>query len=303
MVLNDARTAMQAAVALVEQPMQKYYSDYLVWQTAQEMKDTSAKEPTRPDVKQLAEGAGLPYRTTGMIDILQVIRTPLGRSRTQTGEGFAERAFSDSLQLFQPVRTLDFDFTAAKISEFLIWKTEAKKSYVPELSEVRDEVVAVWKKEKAEKLAEAAANDIANKLKASTDADAWKAALEEQQLPLVIKPSLFTWMTGAAQMNPFLSEVEGIDTAGPEFMQKVFSTPAGEVGAAANAPKTIYYAFKAIEFLPEKAELEKRFSEDTIRGSYRALAFDDARDTFVAWYTEIEKELDVQWVTPEDQLN
>ena len=303
MVLAAARQQMQAAVDSVEKPMQTYYSEYLVYQTAKEMKDSSAKEPVRPDVKKLAEAAGLPYRATGLNDITSMIQTPLGRSRLQSGEGFAERAFSDNLQLFQPARTIDFDFTAGKISEFLVWKTASRNVFVPKLDEVRQEVIDAWKKAKAEKLAEANAADIAAKLKDATGEDAWKSVVGEAQLPLVVKPALFTWMTSNPQFRPFLSDVPGIDTAGPEFMEKVFATPAGQTVVVSNAPKTAFYAVKVVEFLPDVAELEKRFVADTTQSGPRSIAFTDAETLFADWYAGVEKELDVRWVVPLEQLN
>jgi hypothetical protein len=163
--------------------------------------------------------------------------------------------------------------------------------------------VAAWKKQKAEKLAEAAAAELAKKLQTATGEDAWKSVVKEEQLPLVFKPTLFTWMSGANQFNPFLSEVEGVDTAGPEFMQKVFSTTAGQSGVAPNGPRTIYYVYRVLEFLPEATELEKRFSTDTVQGAARSLAFNDAQEMFASWYSEVEKELDVKWVASDAELD
>ena len=304
LVLTSARETMQTAVATVERPMQKYYTDFSVHQVAVEMKDPSAKEaPVRPDVKRLAEAAGLPYRQTGMIDIVEIIRTPLGRSRAMSGESFADQVFSDKLTLFQPIRSMDFDFTAGKVSEFLVWKVEDKKPYIPSLADVRDEVVKAWKKEKAEKLAETDASAIVTKLKTSGGTEGWKAVLSETQLPLLVQPTLFTWMSGADQFNPFLTEVEGIDTAGPEFMQKVFATPANEMVVTTNGPRTVYYAVKVVEFLPAQTELEKRFASDTVQTAPRTIAFSDAQEMFATWYGDIEKELEVQWSGQEDQLD
>lgn len=303
MVLPLAREKMEAAVASIQKPMLQYFTEYGSYKVALEMDASVAKEPTKPDIKKLAEAAGLPYRQTGMVDIMELIRTPLGRSRSTSGETFAEKVFTDDLALFQPFRTLDFDFTAGKISEFLVWKLESKPSYVPSLSDVREQVVTAWKKQKAEKLAEEAAGELSKKLQAATGDEAWKSVVKEEQLPLVFKPTLFTWMSGANQFNPFLSEVEGVDTAGPEFMQKVFSTSAGQSGVAPNGPRTVYYVYRVIEFLPDTAELEKRFATDTVQGSSRALAFGDAQEMFAAWYGELEKELEVTWVASDDQLD
>jgi len=303
MVLPIAREKMEAAVASIQKPMLQYFTEYGSYKVAMEMDASVAKEPTRPDIKKLAEAAGLPYSQTGMVDIAALIRSPLGRSRSTSGETFAERVFTDDLGLFQPFRTSDFDFTAGKISEFLVWKLETKKPYIPELAEVRDEVVAAWKKQKAEKLAEADAAELAKKLAAGTGDDVWKSVVKEEQLPLVVKPTLFTWMTGANQFSPFLSEVEGVDTAGPEFMQKVFATTAGQSGVAPNGPRTIFYVYRVVEFLPEAAELEKRFSTDTIQGSARTLAFNDAQEMFSSWYGELEKELEVKWAASDEELD
>lgn len=305
MVLPLARKTLEDAVTTIQKPMLQYFTEYGSYKVALEMDPKAAKEPTRPDIKKLAEAAGLPYRQTGMIDVLAVLDTPLGRSQTTSGQSFSQGVFSNELSLFQPMRSFAIDFSAPQMqmSEFLFWKTDSKAPFIPKLEEVREQVVAAWKKQKAEKLAEEAAAELAKKLQAATGEDAWKSVVNEDQLPLVFKPTLFTWMSGANQFNPFLSEVEGVDTPGPDFMQKVFATSAGKSGVAPNAPKTVFYVYRVIEFLPDAAELEKRFSTDTVQGSARTLAFGDAQEMFAGWYSELEKELEVKWSVPDDELN
>ena len=302
MVVPLARQKMEEAYTKLQRAMTQYFTEYGAYDVALKMDPKIAKKPTRPDIKKLAEEVGLPYRQTGMVTIVDLFDTPLGRSGTLSGESFAQRVFSNDLQLFQPYRTMNFTDLSKGLSEFLVWKIEAKEPYTPALADVREEVVKAWKKQKAEKLAEAAALEISKKLQAASGEDAWKSVLKEEQLSLVFKPTLFTWMSGASQFNPFVSDVEGVDTAGPEFMQKIFATAAGQAGVAANQPRNVFYAYRVLEFLPESTELEKRFAADTIQGGPRTLAFSEAQEMFAAWYGEVEKELEVKWIASDAEL-
>ncbi len=57
-----------------------------------------------------------------------------------------------------------------------------------------------------------------------------RAFLDTQQQTLLINPVPFTWMTPPREMfaPAQITFVQGLDSVGNDFMQKVISTPAGQ---------------------------------------------------------------------------
>jgi hypothetical protein len=95
----------------------------------------------------------------------------------------------------------------------------------------------------------AAAEELAARIrKGESVADAAKSISGAK----VIETDPFSWMTHGELRSrmeaptgpPMLSEVEGVDNAGHDFMEKVFSLKPGEVGVALNHPQTYVYVVK-----------------------------------------------------------
>src|SRR5690606_19698439 len=113
-------------------------------------------EPARPNLKQLAEEAGLTYGVTGMTDSFKLVQTQFGKSSIRQDEaglsgGVANAAMSQQLPLFQPLQSSYFDqevFQQGRIPEFfqyIFWKTEEQPIQIPQLADVRAQVVDYWK--------------------------------------------------------------------------------------------------------------------------------------------------------------
>ncbi len=94
--------------------------------------------------------------------------------------------------------------------------------------------------------------------------------------------------------------VQGLDSVGNEFMQKVFSTPVGQFTVAPNAGLNTYYVIRVAELTPSVEELRQNF--ETSRGRARQLAFPERERMFSDWYQNIERKLNVQWVAADDML-
>ena len=101
-------------------------------------------------------------------------------------------------------------------------------------------------------------------------------------------------------MEPRLSEVEGVDQPGEQFMRAVFSLPQGGVGVAANEPQTIVYVVQLAEYARPLDELRRDFAaEQPMR--YLGVAREDQRQLYLAWLDKVEKAADVHWLRPADQ--
>jgi hypothetical protein len=137
---------------------------------------------------------------------------------------------------------------------------------IPELAEVRDEVVRAWKLQQAADLAQKHAEELA---KQAQDANQPLAdVFAGDQSVEVIRTDPFSRYTGgevffaggSRQQQPFrLSEPSGIVAAGPDFMEKVFSLNEGEVGAILNHDHSIAYVVRVAEH---------QFPRDELRNAY-----------------------------------
>src|SRR5690606_18836001 len=130
---------------------------------------------------------------------------PFGLSnirQDQSGFGgmVANAVMSPAIDLFKPLQSSYFDQAAlmqGKNPEFLqyvFWKTEQRPAYVPELSEVREEVLDFWKRKQARELAAQEAQALAAKVETSPDAT-WDQALSAAQQALLVQTDPFSWMT------------------------------------------------------------------------------------------------------------
>ena len=159
-------------------------------------------------------------------------------------------------------------------NQYLVWKIEQQPARVPQLAEVRDDVVRAWKVLEARKPALARANALAETARKDTLTLAELA--ERDELPIE-KPEPFSWLTYGAMsaMNtripPRLSEVKGIEDGGDDFMRVVFRQPEKGVAVAFNNPQTICYVIQVSEFEPGTEVLRRSFLADDYRTYARVL--------------------------------
>ena len=171
------------------------------------------------------------------------------------------------------------------------------------VGQVRDEVVGVWRHRQALKLAQKEAEAIAEKARKR------KAPLKDQFGNKVKLTNQFSWMTSFDQnigmAQPFImdSQIEGVDQAGEDFKETVFSLDfeKGEVGVALNQPKTAAYV---IRILYETADKENRTigllragPPDRVIGQ---LASRQDNKEYLDWLQSVEKEMQLEWVETDD---
>lgn len=303
MAMQVVQQQLQAKMTKIENEMTRYAADLQEERLANE-NNMKLDKPVRPiDLKKLAEEEGLQYGSSGMSDGFRLATTPIGRSMIGN-QSLVNSIMNPNVEIYRPVRSMFIDMgnaTEPDFQEFISWKTKDQPAYTPDLSSIREEVDAAWKARQARKLASDHAESLADKLRKSGD-EAWKSVLTTEQQSLMIPPPPFTWMSPPREMfaQAQITFVQGLDSVGNDFMQRVFNTPVGQYTVAPDAGLNTYYVVRVLELTPPIDELRQNF--ETSRGRARQLAFPERERMFSDWYQNIERKLNVQWVAGDDML-
>ncbi len=289
--------------------MTPYYGAYRQFRAFRESGVESGEGselPKRPDLKKYAEEHNLDYGQTELVDGVQIAKTPFGLSQIPNNDSgitgmVANVAMGPQIEMFKPFESGHLD-QAASIQtgktvflQFIFWKVAERAAYIPELKEVRDEVIDAWKRIQARELADAAAKQLAQKLKGGDDA--WQAALSTSEQALVVETEPFTWMSRLGQQAD-ITPVPRLDTVGAEFMEQVFATPVGQAAVAPNANKSVMYVFRVTEMSPSDDELRERFNADPLKSGPINISRFESQKMLASWYENLEKELGVEWQVP-----
>lgn len=313
---DAAIPALDAALTnILEKVMKPYYGAYRQYAAFRDADlATGTKkvpEPARPNLKKLVEEAGLTYGQTGMTDGFKLVQTQFGKSSIRQDElglsgAVANTAMNQQLPLFQPMQSSYFDqetLQQGQMPEFfqyIFWKTEERPVQIPQLSEVRAQVVDYWKRLQARKLAEAAATVLSKKVSGSADAP-WKDALSTAEQSLVVATDPFSWITRMGDYN-MPTNVNKLEQVGNEFMQNVFSAHPGAVTVAPTENKSIYYVVRIVDYTPDEASLQQRFNADPDKRGPISIAQEESNLLVQDWYQNLYEELEVKFEIPLNQL-
>jgi hypothetical protein len=292
----QARERMDDALGDAQRQVQRYKKAVTAYQAAVQ-DGREAREPQRPNFQEIADELGLQYGETPLVDQLTVGETELGQTFI-FGPGFQQYSFAqvamgEQATLYQAERISSLD-------DYLYWTVEFKEARTPPLDEIRDEVVRAWRLQKAFEIAAQQAEKAARQVrKASADAPLDEAAgVKEAE---VIRPPAFSWMTqGATPFGggaPYMSDVQGVENPGDEFMKAVFSLQKGEVAVAPNQPKTIAYLVRLDDETPTEEDRRNSFWETGIQFNMNLhyVAQMAQRERILAWLAEFEKEWSLDW--------
>jgi hypothetical protein len=151
----------------------------------------------------------------------------------------------------------------------------------------------------ARKLATAAADKLAAEArKADKPLSELLAGREGME---VVDTGPFSWMTvGAVAFDPSanrprLSNVHGVQNAGRDFMQAVFSATPDQIVVAMNEPKSDVYVVQIKSFEPSREDLEQRFLFEDFR-AYSPLAIGDEETLYFDWLRSLDKQAGVTWL-------
>src|SRR5690606_24999965 len=104
-------------------------------------------KPSPPAFEALAESRNLELHTTPPLTAVDLMDTPLGTATVESFDTsfaasvtFTQHAFLRRSRPYEPVIASDDDG-----NRYLAWRISEEKERVPELEEVRDEVIHAWK--------------------------------------------------------------------------------------------------------------------------------------------------------------
>jgi hypothetical protein len=302
-----ARTrATEKIDAVFDEVRQKLDAAAYTWSQRRFSDEQAAKTNAGPQVDFAKLAEGRPGVTVGKTPLEPAIviadTTELGKSLVNGQTPFGAAAF-ERLATFKPARSEDTDG-----NHYLFWKVEETEAKVPELAEVRKEVEQAWKMIQARSLALEKAQSLATQARQEPD-KSLRDSLGAQGKD-VAETNTFSWLTQGTspfmfgqQQPPRLSDVQGVENAGHDFMRAVYSLGVTDVGVAMNQPQTIAYVVRLVEGAPDEF-LKNQFMA-AVPGNYQSFAFAAEVDTqpiIEAWQKAIEAEAGVDWKQNPDEI-
>ena len=248
----------------------------------------SSAEPKKLNFPKLAQQNGLTAHETGLVSALEAREFDIAASAIDGNWQYPFLSYVfETLPEHRPAISRD-----RENNYYLFWKSKDIRERVPEFEDegIRKQVVHWWKMVRARSLAEQSAEQLA--------AEARKAKKSLAQLfanqpgKRVVKTEPFSWMTFGST-RPMMSErslrisqVDGVDVPGHDFMRTVFEMKPGQVAVAMNQPKTAAYVIRMIEMNPPPGALRVQFESDAY-DKYAAVGSSDQRAIYEAWLKEI----------------
>jgi len=293
-----ARSQLEAALSTVRGEMRSYYSKYIGWEVSPSSKDKP--QPTPPDLRAITDKYKLTLGEVPLVNVFQLQETDpitnkpvyeISQAFDMNFIPFAQYAFANDLRKFEvrSIRGYLLD------TEFLFWKTDDQPERVPELNEVRDEVVRAIKMRKAIELAKEDAKRAADELAKSGQrpSDAYRNDPNRR----VIKADSVAWMTSSnlPDAPPSPTRIPGVTYAGPDFMRAVFSLDANQAGTAVDNPQDTAYAVFVTKVDTSMDQLRTQFTSVGPTNDTVNMAMDESRDAMNRWFVQMERTLQMRW--------
>ncbi len=275
-------------------PMSIYQSEIRAYQDAVAQKIKNVKAPDKIDLAKLGQEQGFEYGITDLVSQESIQSTPIGTSFVMRGQRNQPFSFAMLVnesagfgELHTPITSLGF---TGGNKRYLSWKTEEKLPMTPSVDGVRDQILEVWRKQEAFKLAEGRAREVASKVGSSTLKDSL-ATPEEKTL--VLEPANFTWfnpMFARMESRLQLSNVELLQPVDDSFMEAIFACKPGETVVVSDSNKTIYYVVQVVELSPDVNSLFERFAAAPLEGVSTVSQLESDR-ALQPWFQNLQKQL------------
>ncbi len=222
------------------------------------------------DLTRLAAEYGLEYEKTKPLSQFELRDdVPVGMSAeiVRTGAATAESllvniAFGDMFDDYEPIRSMSVDG-----SSYVTMRIADDPRKVPKFEDVRDEVVKAWRMQQAADIAQKRAEALATKIE---QADvSLKDYFADDPNREVVEPAAFARITPgdmsptSFMVNYRMSQPEGIEAAGPDFINKVFEAETGDVLAIENFDRSIAYIVRVKSHLKTPEKLRETFLTET----------------------------------------
>jgi hypothetical protein len=290
--LEIARKIVEERIGMVMTPMSIYQSEFSNYRQMLQQKERGATEPKRPDLREIGAPLGFEVGSTGMLDADSSATSPLGSAFIFVAGGQNIARLGQLIEGSQGIAEIFAPNVAIGMASqrYVFWKTEETQPVPPTLESVRDQVVEVWTKQQAFKLAETRARELATKVGSSSLLDSLVTAEEKA---LVEEPGAFTWfnpMFARMQNRIIPSSVERLQPVDNTFMEAVFACQPGESTVAPDVNKTVYYVIKVTELTPDVSALFDKFASTPLEG-VAAITTKENQQSIENWYGNLQKQL------------
>jgi hypothetical protein len=310
----------KALIDKVVAAAQEYSRKYTRWRSqverqkeaeaAKGKKDAAKKpeivEPAPLDLAPILGEYNLKLEKIPLVDAFGLRNFDIGREAFQFNmQSFQQMpfyavAFQDNAAFFAP-QTMPFSWDNKQFAGlsnviWVYWRTDEQKAKELDFSEARDQVEAFWKQQEALKLAQAAAENLAE---AANKGKELKTVVPDPKA--IVEPAPFSWMTAGAlgdqfsQTSPTISAVTGVEFAGQDFMRSVFDLPVGQTGVALNQPHSVVWVVRVVS---EETNLEQdraRFLEMANSPTMLLSAYREQNQLMQDLYRELIERFDVKW--------
>ncbi len=294
---EKANARIDAIFSAIAGDIGRYAEDMALWKA----RGGIATPPPAPDLDKIAEKQALEAGRSELVTAEQAVASGgLGQSFEFVADpgsrfGIRQQNWLDSIfgQNTMPLRPVTSRDVAG--NRYLSWKTDDQAEFTPTFADARDDVEFSWRIVEGRGIARKKAEELA--ARARTEKQSFEMLLGGSTALKATKIEPFTWLATGANGQPVLSQPEGVQMAGEEFMEAVFGLEPEQTTVAFNEPRTVCYAIRLTAFEPPVAELREKFLEaksDPRR--IGAVAQGEFSRSFGDWLTGLEKRYGLTWV-------
>ena len=293
---EKANARIDAIFSAIAGDIGRYAEDVALWKA----RGGSAAAPSPPDINLIAEKQALEAARSELVTAEQAVGGGgIGQSFEFVPDpgsrfGIRQQNWLDSIfgQNTMPLRPVTSRDVAG--NRYLSWKTDDQAEFTPTFDDVRDDVEFSWRIVEGRGLARKKAEEMA--ARARTEKQSFEMLLGGNTALKAAKIAPFTWLSTGPNGQPVLSQPEGVQMPGEDFMEAVFGLEPEQTTVAFNEPRTVCYAIRLDAFEPPAAELREKFLEaksDPRR--IGAVAQGEFSRSFGDWLTGLEKRYGLTW--------
>lgn len=292
---EKATARVDAIFSAIAGDIGRYAEDVALWKAR-----GTGPEPVPPDLDLVAQKQSLEAGRSDFVTAEEAVAAGgIGRSFEfvpDAGSRFGIRQqnwidaiFGENTLALRPVTSRD-----VAGNRYLAWKTGEEAERTPSFDEAKDDVEYAWRIVEGRGLARKKAEELA--ARARGEGQSFEMLLGGSESLQATKVGPFSWLTVGGSGQPSLTQPEGIQMAGEEFMETVFGLEPGQTAVAFNEPRTVCYLIRLEAFDPPAAELRDKFL--AARSDPRrigAVAQREFSQSFGDWLTGLEQRYGLVW--------
>ena len=294
-----AQVKMKKMLETVSRDMERYFQDRTLWEMdVEEKPDLPA--PTMPDFSEIVDGNQAILGEIGLTDRLSISENEIGQAfdiAIYSRENIQRVTFADTAYLpsVSPYRPSVFPKLDMATDRYVYWMTEKTDEYIPELDEVRAEVVEACKRKSALEVAKKEAASLVAKAEQANSS--LQESLSSDKYTEFIDTGEVSWVTAPLQegATPSITPIIGAEDAGPELRKKLFHLQPGGISYATNMPKDKVYVFRVVEESPDVEVRREQFLKNGVDAPVLFLARRESMIGLSEWYRDLTSKYDIDW--------